>query len=328
MTSSNPPRRRRRVFFLWLPLLLVLLGIAYTLAWMHFAGVVRQRVEATLAALRETGATADCADHEVHGFPLRFILQCKSIRYADPAGASVISAASMRASATIYDPRSIHIRLAAPALVQAPNTGPIVVHWKKMEGELFPPLGRDASVEVRGEMLVAERTQAEPIFTVAFMRGKASTAGADADLKSHFEGLEFGPSLPDLEALPPLSGDADVTVAGGAGLALRDVQSFRGRSAKIGKLLLAPSDDASLTVKGRASVDEDGRLDADLMVRLRNPQELAAALKLAFPEEAKNIDRGLALISALGNDPMVPVTIREGHVTVGFFPIGRIPTLP
>ena len=161
MTSSNPPRRRRYARFLWLPLLLVLLCIAYTLAWMHFAGVIRQRVEATLAALRETGATADCADHEVHGFPLRFILQCKSIRYVDPASASVFSAASMLAFATIYDPRRIHIRLAAPALVQAPNTGPIVVHWKRMQGELFPPLGHDASVEVRGKMLVAERTQAE-----------------------------------------------------------------------------------------------------------------------------------------------------------------------
>lgn len=328
MTSSNPPRRRRYARFLWLPLLLVLLGIAYTLAWMHFAGVIRQRVEATLAALRETGATADCADHEVHGFPLRFILRCKSIRYVDPASASVFSAASMLAFATIYDPRRIHIRLAAPALVQAPNTGPIVVHWKRMQGELFPPLGHDASVEIRGKMLVAERTQAEPIFTVTSMRGRASMAGADVDLRSHFEGLDFGPSLPDLEALPPLSGDADVTVAGGAGLALHDVRSFRGRSAQIQKLMLAPSDDASVTVKGRASVDEEGRLDADLTVRLSNPQELAAALKLAFPEEAKDIDRGLALVSALGNDPMVPVTIREGRVTVGFFPVGRVPALP
>ena len=76
------------------------------------------------------------------------------------------------------------------------------------------------------------------------------------------------------------------------------------------------------------SVDQEGRLDADLRVRLRNPREIAAALKLAFPDEAKDIDRGLALISALGNDPMVPVTIREGRVTVGFFPVGRIPPLP
>ena len=36
----------------------------------------------------------------------------------------------------------------------------------------------------------------------------------------------------------------------------------------------------------------------------------------------------VAFLSALGNDPMVPVTIREGRVTVGFFPVGRIPPLP
>jgi hypothetical protein len=328
MTSSNRPRRRRYAFLIWLPLLLVLIGIAYTFAWMHLAGVVRSRVEGTLAALRATGATADCADHEVRGFPLHFILRCKSIRYADPASASVISAASMRATATIYNPRHIHIGLAAPAEVRMPGIGPIVVHWRKMQGELFPPLGREAAVEIHGEMLVAERTQAEPIFTVASMRGKASAVGEDADLGSRFDGLEFGPSLPNLEALPPLSGDADILVAGGAGLALQDARSFRGRSVQIKKLMLSPSDDASVTVKGRASVDEEGRLSADLKVRLRNPQELAAALKLAFPEAAREIDNAAAMVAMLGGNPLVPVTIREGKVTVGFIPLGRIPTLP
>jgi hypothetical protein len=328
MTSSNRPRRRRFKLFLWLPLLLVLIGAAYTFAWMHLADVVRSRVEGTLAALRATGATADCADHEVHGFPLHFILQCSSIRYADPASASVISAASMRATATIYDPRHIQIGLAAPAEVEMPGIGPVEVHWREMQGELFPPFGGDAAVEVHGEMLVAERAQAEPIFTVASMRGKAATLGEDADLGGRFEGLEFGPPLPDLEALPPLSGNMEIIVDGGAGLALQDARSFRGRSADIRKLTLSPSDDASITVKGRASVDEEGKLDADLKVRLRNPRELAAALKLVFPEEAKDIDRGVALVSALGNDPMVPVTIRGGRVTVGFFPVGRLPPLP
>jgi hypothetical protein len=30
----------------------------------------------------------------------------------------------------------------------------------------------------------------------------------------------------------------------------------------------------------------------------------------------------------LGSDPLVPVTIRKGKVTVGFIPLGRIPPLP
>jgi hypothetical protein len=328
MTSSNRPRRRWLKLFLWLSLLLVLIGVAYTFAWMHLAGVVRLRVDKTLSALRETGATADCADREVHGFPLHFILRCKSIRYVDPASDSVVSAASMRAVATIYDPRRIHVGLAAPAEVQMPGLGPIVVHWSKMEGELLPPLGRDAAVEIRGEMLAAERTQSEPIFTVASMRGVASAVGEDADLRSHFEGLEFGSAFPDFEALPSLSGDADLVVAGGADLASRDARSLRGRTVQIKKVMLSPGDDAGVTVKGRASVDDMGQLDADLRVRLRKPQELAAALKLAFPELAREIDNATAMVSMLGNDPLVPVTIRKGRVTVGFFPLGRIPPLP
>jgi hypothetical protein len=329
MTSSNRPRRRRFKLFLWLPLLLVLIGVAYTFAWMHLAGVVRLRVEKTLAALRETGATADCADREVHGFPLHFTLHCKSIRYVDPASATIVSAASMRAVATIYDPRRIRIGVAAPAEVQMPGLGPIVVHWSRMEGELLPPLGREAAVEIRGEKLVAERTQSEPIFTVASMRGAASAVGEDADLKGHFEGLEFGSSLPDFEALPSLSGDADLVVAGGvADLASRDARSLRGRTVQIKKVTLSPGDDAVVTVKGRASVDDMGQLDADLRIRLRKPEELAAALKLAFPELTKEIDNAAAIVSVLGSDPLVPVTVRKGRVTVGFFPIGRIPLLP
>jgi hypothetical protein len=313
---------------LWLALLLVVLGVGYTLAWMHLAGLVRERVETTLAALRQTGASADCSDREVHGFPLHFVLYCKSISYADPASAAVVAVASMHATADIYNPQRVRIALAAPAELQVPGTGPIVVHWRTMHGELFPPLGRDAAIEVSGEQFTAEQAQSEPLFNVASMHGSVRMAGADADLKGSFDGLQFGPSLPDLGDLPSLSGSTDVVVEGGANLAFKDARSFRGRSAEIRKLTLSPSDDASITVKGAASVDQEGRLDADLRVRLRNPREIAAALKLAFPDEAKDIDRGLALISALGNDPMVPVTIREGRVTVGFFPVGRIPPLP
>jgi hypothetical protein len=316
------------MLFLLFAALLVLIGVAYTFAWMHLAGVVRSRVELTLAALRETGATADCADRDIHGFPLRFVLECKSIRYADPAGGSVITAASMRATAAVYNPRRILIDLAEPALLQAPGIGPIVLHWHKMQGRLLPPLGGDAAIAIHGEALVAERTQSEPLLAVASLRGSAKAAGVDADLGLHFDGLEFGPSLAELGALPPLSGDAELVATGGADLIFGEVRSFRGRSAKIRELTLSPGDDTSITVKGRASVDDQGRLDANLKVRLRKPQELAAALKIAFPDEAKEIDNAVAMVSMLGNDPLVPVTIHNGKISVGFFPLGRIPPLP
>jgi hypothetical protein len=308
--------------------LLVLIGVAYTFTWMHLAGVVRARVEGTLAALRATGATADCADYEVHGFPLHFVLECRSVRYADPAGASVVSTASMRATADIYDPRRIRIEIAEPALIQAPGIGPVVVHWREMRGELFPPLGGDAAIQVNGEALVAEHAQAEPMLTIASVSGMARAIGKDAYLDGRFEGLQFGPSWPDLAALPSLSGDADVIVAGGTSLALGSTRSFRGHAAEISKLTLSPSGDASITVKGHASVDEEGRLDADLRVKLRNPQEMAAALKLAFPEAAGEIGNVAAMVAMLGSDPLVPVTVRKGKVSVGFFRVGRIPPLP
>jgi hypothetical protein len=160
------------------------------------------------------------------------------------------------------------------------------------------------------------------------MSGMARAIKKDAYLDGRFEGLEFGPSWPDLGALPPLSGKADLTVTDGAALALADRRSFRGHSATIRELTLSPSDDASITVKGRASVDDAGRLDADLKVRLRNPEELAAAIKLAFPEAAREIDNATAMVAVLGSDPLVPVTIHKGKVTVGFIPLGRIPPLP
>ena len=171
MTSSNRQRRRRPALLLWLALLLVVLGVRYTLAWMHLAGLVRERVETTLAALRQTGASADCSDREVHGFPLHFVLYCKSISYADPASAAVVAVALMHATADIYNPQRVRIALAAPAELQVPGTGPIVVHWRTMHGELFPPLGRDAAIEVSGEQFTAEQAQSEPLFNVASMHG-------------------------------------------------------------------------------------------------------------------------------------------------------------
>ena len=79
----------------------------------------------------------------------------------------------MRASADIYDPRRIRIEIAEPALVKAPAVGQVVVHWREMHGELFPPLGGDAAISIDGKALVAERAQAEPMLTIASMHGMA-----------------------------------------------------------------------------------------------------------------------------------------------------------
>ena len=83
----------------------------------------------------------------------------------------------------------------------------------------------------------------------------------------------------------------------------------------------------SLKVTGPISVDDEGLIDADLEVSIREPKALARALAEAFPEVRREIEQGSAGLSFLGKNPKLPLKIVKSSATLGFIPLGRIPPL-
>ena len=138
------------------------------------------------------------------------------------------------------------------------------------------------------------------------------------DLATRFSGLRLDENLTGTDALPPLSGLAARWVdEAGAGL--------RGRSGTIRSIAVSFDEDTGATVTGPVSVDEDGLIDAELEVTLRNPRALAPILGDLMPEARRELELGFA---AMGDaSTTLPLRIDKGRVRLGFLSLGRIPPL-
>ncbi|TIW39575.1 MAG: DUF2125 domain-containing protein, partial [Mesorhizobium sp.] len=100
-------------------------------------------------------------------------------------------------------------------------------------------------------------------------------------------------------------------------------EGLRGQAVDIGKLDLS-SGTARITVSGPVSVDADGLIDADLMIKLSDPKAVAAILGKAIPEQKSQIKTGFAGLALLGNEPSMPLKVVKGKASLGFIPLGRI----
>jgi hypothetical protein len=150
--------------------------------------------------------------------------------------------------------------------------------------------------------------------------------GADLDLAARFAGLAFDPALVDGRNVPPLSGEADISLADGVKLlGEAAAHDLRGRSGVVRSLSLTLGPEGSLQVSGPFSISADGLIDATLRVSLVEPNSLAASLSQVFPEEANKIDQALVGLTFLGNQPSMPLRISKGMVSLGFIPLGKIP---
>jgi hypothetical protein len=102
---------------------------------------------------------------------------------------------------------------------------------------------------------------------------------------------------------------------------------LRGISLELRQVEIATASGAALTASGTVAVDDGGVIDARLTLGARKPAELAAVLSAAFPAEAGRINSAFAGLATLGDNPSLPLTIRQGQAFLGFIPLGTIPPL-
>jgi hypothetical protein len=82
-----------------------------------------------------------------------------------------------------------------------------------------------------------------------------------------------------------------------------------------------------VTVSGTFSFSEEGLLDADLKLTVRDPNALSAVLMKAFPEKRRDIRNVTSALTFMGNDPTLPLMIERGEARLTFFKLGEIPPI-
>ncbi len=331
MPSSEvrKPNYARRFF--WLAVFIMFLFGAYSAGWFYLADRVKKVSEAAVASLNRDGATAECTNLEVRGYPFRLGLFCDSLGYEDARRNIAATAGSLRSAAQVYAPRRIVTELDGPLRTAVPGMPPLWLDWDKLRASarIAEPVPERLSVEAEGLSGQTDPEDEDPVslFSAERAEGHLRPNGADLDAALSFTNLQIDPAAVAGRTLPVLSGGLDATLKDGVRLIETNARSLRGQSGTIRNLDLSTGPESSIALSGPFTVGADGLIDADLMVTVQDPRGVAAALAGAFPEARRQITAGFAGLAALGNVPSLPLRITKGRAVLGFIPLGEIPPL-
>ncbi|MDF3215737.1 DUF2125 domain-containing protein [Mesorhizobium sp. M7A.F.Ca.CA.001.09.2.1] len=328
MTSSDErqPNKRRRL--IWLAAFIVVLFALYSGGWFYLADRVRSEADKAVATLNKNGVEAGCANLQVSGYPLSFTVSCDNLAYEDDAKNIAASAGSFNAAAQIIQPLSPVANLRGPLRTSVPDMVPLWIDWDNLQAnfKLWWPLPRRISLEAEGlsgQTDPADDTDPVQLFSAGKASGQLQPNGEDIDYLGSFGDLEVDPDAIGGRVLPVFDASGDVTLKNGVALIGTRVKSLRGQAIEIRNLDLS-SGTARITVSGPLSVDAEGLVNADLMIRLKDPKAVAAILGTAIPEQKSQIEQGFSALAVLGNEPSMPLKVVRGKASLGFIPLGKI----
>ena len=179
--------------------------------------------------------------------------------------------------------------LDGPAMVATPRNGSLKIDWEKLRASVRWARPLPERISVEGGGVAATTAAGIPLATIGAFEAHMRPNGEDLDLASSFEGLALDPALVEGRTLPAFSGESDLTIDGGVDLRGFRPEELRGRSGTIRNASLSVGEHSGLTVSGPFSIGEDGLIDADLKVTVRDPQGLSAVFAEAFPEKRREI---------------------------------------
>ncbi|TGT88585.1 MULTISPECIES: DUF2125 domain-containing protein [unclassified Mesorhizobium] len=328
MTSSDErrPGNRRRLW--WLAAFILVLFAIYSAGWFYLANRVRSEADKAVATLNKSGIQAGCANLEVSGYPLSFAVSCDNLAYEDDAKNIAASAGSFNATAQIVQPLSPVANLRGPLRTSVPGMMPLWIDWDNLQAnvKLWYPLPRRIALQAEGlsgQTDPADDTDPVELFSAGKASGQLQPNGADLDYVGSFGDLEIDPDAIGGRVLPALDASGDVTLKNGVALVGTQVKSLRGQRIEIRNLDLS-SGTGRVTVSGPLSVDAEGLVDADLMIRIKDPKAVASILAGAVPEQKNAIEQGFGALALLGSEPSMPLKVVKGKASLGFIPLGKI----
>ncbi|TPI49428.1 MULTISPECIES: DUF2125 domain-containing protein [unclassified Mesorhizobium] len=325
-TDERQPKHRRRLF--WLAAFVIALFAIYSGGWFYLADRVRSEADKAIATLNKSGIEAGCANLQVSGYPLSFAVSCDNLAYEDDAKNLAASAGSFNAVAQIIQPLSPVADLRGPLRTSVPGMVPLWIDWDDLKAnvKLSWPLPRRISLTAEGlsgQTDPADDTDPVQLFSAGKAAGQLQPNGRDIDYIGSFGDLEIDPDAIGGRVLPPLDASGEATLKNGLALIGTQLKSLRGQAVEIRRLDLS-SGTAHVTVSGPLSADAEGLVDADLMIRLKDPKAVAAILGAAIPEQKNQIEQGFAALALLGNEPSMPLKVVKGKASLGFIPLGKI----
>lgn len=326
MTSSDERPRSYSWRFFWLAAAIAAVVAAYTAGWHYAAALLVQQVNTAVANVNSDGRRAFCENAEARGFPFRIGVFCRSVMYEDARAGVRFNAGAFRSAAQVYRPWLVIGELDGPARLEAPGLKALDIGWESLRSSVRLASPEPERISVEGSGLTVSRHDepddaSPPLASARTAELHMRPAETGHDVAARFSDLAFAAGSTGAASLPPLSGLIDMTVTGWDPHLRGSEFSIRTLSVSLGETT------AGATISGPLSIGEDGLIDADLRITLREPSVLAGMLGDMFPENRREIALGLRGVAAMGETPTVPLRIVDGKVSLGFFVLGSIPPL-
>lgn len=315
--------------------LLLVIAIAYTGLWFFLANQLRQRVESTTAHLEAEGIVADCGNLAIGGYPFRLAVDCDEINAETGYGAGAsLSTASFRSGASVTNPGHVVSSLDGPVSLAFPDGRQVEAEWRDMGTVThFNLSGLDNALMRAIDFTADISTGGGPGAQISsdMMELTARRRGEDLDLRGHARGVAFsGKGLPG--ELPALDLGYAVAVHDSADYLNRpelSPKALRGRAGRITDLRLVLPEGPAIVVTGPFEISDGGLISGSFEVAVESLERWRETLVLLFPDYRGPIEGAASALSNLAEDGSLTanIEVRQGYVTLGIFPIGRLPPI-
>ena len=314
--------------------ILILLTAGWSAGWYYITDKVETTVVKTKTRLAEKGQDLECANQQVNGYPFRISFNCDEIRYADKLTGVIFEAGELRSAAQAYQPNKAVIELKSPANLTLPNGDRFSTSWNSMRSSIKAGLSGPENVSLHGrDITLTPSRDIKHTILVKDMQMHGRQIGEDdinlaVNLTEAKSQNILWPSF-NLSTIVLLQNSYKDAMSR---TSILRVAKRKGLKGKIERFQYSPQEGGMLEFSGPAQVSKEGLLSGTFDVTVRDLPKLLTALGKSFPAERKKFEDASKAVALLAkktgnNEITLPITARQGNISIGFIPLGKLAPL-
>ncbi|MEQ6201711.1 DUF2125 domain-containing protein [Sulfitobacter sp. HNIBRBA2951] len=325
----------------WLVKILLVCALLWGGWWWIATGAMQKGLDAFWQGQRDSGLDVTVAQAARSGFPLRIGTTLRDITLSDPAAQTALKIPHISIASPVYWPGDVAVTLPAEPITFTAAQGPLTLMSDGMQADLNLHPGTALALEamrgkaravtldaVEGRVLSVEEIATDVIQTTApetYAISLVATGVAPGSL------IRQGLQVPDAwaDSFAPILADIVVTFdRPWDRSALRNSRP-QPRVITINQLT-AEWDQLGFEISGNLNVDNNGVPTGDVRVQVRNWQRIFNMITDSTDVPAQwtsTIESVLGAMSDAQGTLDLPVTLQNGQMRVGFFPLGPAPRI-
>ncbi|MEW7009217.1 MULTISPECIES: DUF2125 domain-containing protein [unclassified Lentilitoribacter] len=337
INSTKSAGMQPRTKILWLGISIVFVVVAVYLGWNWTADEMKVRVSDKLAEFSSDGKTITCNNLDVEGFPFRLGLRCSHTAFDDNRRRFGLSAGALRTAAQIYKPGKIIAELDGPMLL-SDKSNQLEINWQNLKASASIDLTNINRTSVEASNLRVD-------FKNTIFKDLGSLLADDLQihLRQNENDLDVAASADKLIAqtkgtktiLPASEFFMVAKLIDGANALehTRSGEDFDIRSSNINleHFNFISENGAKISADGPLNISAKGLLSGELNLIINNASDFLQIAQKNYPELSQNIAQINALLPMFQNrangDIQFKLTLRDGFVQAGLFPLGFIPAI-